>query len=110
MSRVANNPVELPKGVTFSSAPNEVTIKGAKGSLSLPLKPGVEVVQQEQKLQIKTDKAVLGANILAGSTRAHLANMVQGVSKGYERKLELVGVGYRAAVQGKTLNLTLGFS
>ncbi len=110
MSRVANNPVVLPQGVTFTAAPHEITIKGAKGSLSLPLRPGIQVVQQEQKLAIKVDKAVEGTNALAGSTRAHLANMVHGVTKGYDRKLELVGVGYRAAIQGKMLNLTLGFS
>ena len=69
---------------------------------------GVTVEQQEKKLQVKFDSA--GSRVTAGATRAHLANMVEGVSKGYEKKLELVGVGYRAAVQGKTLNLTLGFS
>jgi large subunit ribosomal protein L6 len=69
---------------------------------------GVSVEQQEKKLQVKFDGAQ--ARMTAGATRAHLANMVQGVSKGYEQKLELVGVGFRAAVQGKVLNLTLGFS
>jgi large subunit ribosomal protein L6 len=108
MSRVANRPVELPAGVTASVAANVVKVKGAKGELSLVVANGVSVEQQEKKLQVKFDGAQ--ARMSAGAARAHLANMVQGVSKGYERKLELVGVGYRAAVQGKVLNLTLGFS
>jgi large subunit ribosomal protein L6 len=109
MSRVAKNPVSLPQGVTATIATNQVTIKGAKGTLSLPLASGVSVAEKDKTLQVSfTDGE--GARISAGSTRAHLANMVNGVTKGYERKLELVGVGYRAAVQGKTLNLTLGFS
>ena len=86
-----------------------MTIKGAKGSLSLSLTSGVSVVQAEQKLQIKYSEAEL-ARTRAGATRAHLANMVRGVTRGYEKKLELVGVGFRAQVQGKNLNLTLGFS
>jgi large subunit ribosomal protein L6 len=109
MSRIANAPVELPQGVTATIAPAAITIKGAKGSLSLPLASGVSVVQNEKKLEIKfTDPGV--ARMRAGATRAHLANMVRGVTKGYEKKLELVGVGFRAQVQGKSLNLTLGFS
>ncbi len=109
MSRVAKNPVSLPQGVTATIAANQVTIKGAKGALSLPLANGVSVAEKDKTLQVSyTDGE--GARISAGSTRAHLANMVNGVTKGYERKLELVGVGFRAAVQGKNLNLTLGFS
>jgi large subunit ribosomal protein L6 len=109
MSRIAKAPVELPQGVTATLAPNSVTIKGAKGSLSLPLATGVSVVQNEKKLEIKFSEPGL-ARTRAGATRAHLANMVRGVTKGYEKKLELVGVGFRAQVQGKNLNLTLGFS
>jgi large subunit ribosomal protein L6 len=109
MSRVAKNPVSLPQGVTATIATNQVTIKGAKGTLSLPLASGVSVAEKDKTLQVSFT-AGEGARISAGSTRAHLANMVNGVTKGYERKLELVGVGFRAAVQGKTLNLTLGFS
>jgi large subunit ribosomal protein L6 len=109
MSRVAKAPVELPQGVTATVSPGSVTIKGAKGSLTLPLNPGVSVAAVDKKLEIKYSNPDL-ARMQAGSTRAHLANMVLGVTKGYERKLELVGVGFRAAVQGKQLNLTLGFS
>ena len=109
MSRIAKAPVELPQGVTATVAPDSVTIKGAKGSLSLPLATGVSVVQGEKKLEIKFSEPGL-ARTRAGATRAHLANMGRGVTKGYEKKLELVGVGFRAQVQGKSLNLTLGFS
>jgi large subunit ribosomal protein L6 len=109
MSRIAKAPVELPQGVTATIAADAVTIKGAKGSLSLPLADGVSVVQQEKRLQISFSDPGL-ARTRAGATRAHLANMVRGVTKGYEKKLELVGVGFRAQLQGKTLNLTLGFS
>ena len=109
MSRIAKAPVDLPQGVTATLAPGSVTIKGAKGSLSLPLVSGVSVVQSDKKLEIQFSEPGL-ARTRAGSTRAHLANMVRGVTRGYEKKLELVGVGFRAQVQGKSLNLTLGFS
>ena len=108
MSRVAKRPIDLPQGVTASVASNTIKVKGAKGELSLVVANGVSVEQQDKKLQVKFDGE--GSRVSAGAARAHLANMVEGVSKGYEKKLELVGVGYRAAVQGKVLNLTLGFS
>jgi large subunit ribosomal protein L6 len=107
MSRIAKQPVDLPKGVTATITPQSVTLKGAKGTLSVPLINGVAVVQESDRLSVKYDET---NRMQAGATRAHLANMVKGVTSGYERKLELVGVGYRAAVQGKALNLTLGFS
>src|ERR1700758_936573 len=109
MSRIAKAPVELPQGGTATIAAEAVTIKGTKGSLSLPLTPGVTVAQADKKLQVSFADPDL-ARTRAGATRAHLANMVRGVTKGYEKKLELVGVGFRAQVQGKNLNLTLGFS
>jgi large subunit ribosomal protein L6 len=109
MSRVAKAPVDLPQGVTATVTAELVTIKGAKGSLSLPLTGGVTVLQEDKQLNVQYQG--LGAmRVQAGATRAHLANMVAGVTKGYEKKLELVGVGFRATVQGKNLNLTLGFS
>jgi large subunit ribosomal protein L6 len=109
MSRVAKAPVDLPQGVTATVTASLVTIKGAKGSLTLPLTGGVAVAQGDKKLNVEYQG--LGAmRVQAGATRAHLANMVLGVTKGYEKKLELVGVGFRAQVQGKNLNLTLGFS
>ncbi len=111
MSRVAKQPVELPQGVSATITADSVTVKGGKGTLSLPLNSRhVRVVQDGNILKIEKATADREANMVAGSTRAHLANIVFGVSKGYERKLELVGVGYRAQAQGKNLNLTLGFS
>src|SRR6516165_7970484 len=109
MSRVAKAPVDLPQGVTATITPQGVTIKGAKGSLTLSLANGISIVQEEKRLAVKYGTGD-GAAMQAGATRAHIANMVTGVTKGYERKLELVGVVFRAGVHGKALNLTLGFS
>ena len=109
MSRVAKKPVDLPQGVSVTIGADAVTVKGAKGSLTLALKTGIKVVQQEKHLEVEAGTGE-GLNAIAGATRAHLANMVTGVTKGYEKKLELVGVGYRAAVQAKSLTLTLGYS
>lgn len=111
MSRVAKQPVALPKGVTATINAESVAIKGTKGTLSLAINnQHVKVVQDAEALKIEKLNDSREADMVAGSTRAHLANIVEGVSKGYERKLELVGVGYRAQAQGKNLNLTLGFS
>jgi len=111
MSRVAKRPVDLPQGVTVTIGGDAVTVKGAKGSLTLALKTGIKVVQPDkQHLAVEASGDGEGLNAIAGSTRAHLANMVTGVTKGYEKRLELVGVGYRAAVQAKSLTLTLGYS
>jgi large subunit ribosomal protein L6 len=111
MSRVAKQPVPLPQGVTATISAESVTVKGGKGTLSLSINARhVKVVQDGNVLTIEKASEEREADMIAGSTRAHLANMVHGVSKGYERKLELVGVGYRAQAQGKNLNLTLGFS
>ena len=110
MSRVAKKPVDLPQGVTATIAADVVTVKGAKGSLTLALKGGIHVVQHDKHLAVEAMSGGQVLNAIAGATRAHLANMVTGVTKGYEKKLDLVGVGYRAAVQGKTLTLTLGYS
>ena len=108
MSRVANKIIDLPQGVTATVANQTVTVKGAKGTLSLPLKSGVSIEQKDKSLQVKFADEL--SRPQAGATRAHIANMILGVTKGYEKKLELQGVGYRAAVQGKVLALTLGFS
>lgn len=110
MSRIAKQPIAVPKGVTATIVADQITIKGAKGTLSIPLGRGVTVVQEGDVLKVQKLNDSKETNMAAGSTRAHLANIVEGVSKGFERKLELVGVGYRAAVQGRALNLTLGFS
>jgi large subunit ribosomal protein L6 len=110
MSRVAKNPVALPKGVTATMDGAAVTVKGAKGTLSLPVRSGLSVVQDGQAVRIEVAERSRESLMHAGSLRAHIANLVHGVSQGYERKLELVGVGYRAQAQGRNLNLTLGFS
>jgi large subunit ribosomal protein L6 len=108
MSRVAKKPVVMPNGVAATITADSVTLKGPKGSLSLKLADGVSIEQDKQTLTVKVANPSLLP--IGGSTRAHLSNMSVGVSTGYEQKLELVGVGYRAAMQGKSLNLTLGFS
>src|SRR6202142_3511861 len=110
MSRVAKKPVDLPQGVSATVAAGAVTVKGSKGSLTLALKSGIKVELKDKPLAVEASSSEEGLDAGAGATRAHLANMVTGVTKGYEKKLELVGVGYRAAVQAKSLTLTLGYS
>ncbi len=108
MSRVAKKPIPMPKGVEFNVTTDQVTVKGPKGTLSLAKPAGVEFKLEDGVLQLS---AVQAANLpMAGTARAILANMVQGVAEGFTRKLELVGVGYRAAMQGPDLNLSLGYS
>ena len=110
MSRIAKEPIELPQGVEFKQEGNVVTLKGGNGSLSLELNNEVELTKNENVLQIAPRSGSRFSTAVAGTMRALLANMVTGVTNGFERKLQLVGVGYRAQVQGKKLNLTLGFS
>ena len=108
MSRVAKKPISLPKGVELKVDANGVTVKGAKGTLSMHALPGASVSVTDGVASIQVAE---GADDKFGGTlRALLANMVKGVSDGYERKLELVGVGYRASMAGKSLNIALGFS
>ena len=108
MSRVAKKPVAIAKGVELNIQPESISVKGPKGTLSVAKPAGIEV-------NIEDGSALLSANDpalvpLTGTLRAIVANMVHGVSAGFERKLELVGVGYRAAAQGKELNLQVGYS
>ena len=110
MSRVAKVPVDLPQGVEFSQSGNSVSVKGSKGALTMELNPEVKLEQEDKQVQIAARSGSRFAIAMAGTTRALLANMVRGVSKGFEKKLELRGVGYRAQAQGNKLNLTLGFS
>ena len=110
MSRIAKQPVELPKGVEFQQNGTVVTVKGGKGSLSMDLNTEVQIAHDEGVLSFTPRSGSKFAIAMSGTTRALLANMVTGVSDGFERKLELVGVGYRAQAQGNKLNLTLGFS
>jgi large subunit ribosomal protein L6 len=110
MSRVAKNPVVVPSGVEVVVAAGEISIKGPLGTLKQALTGEVSVVREGDSLLCKAQNDSTQANAMSGTVRALLANMVQGVSKGFERKLNLVGVGYRAQAAGDTLNLTLGFS
>ena len=110
MSRIAKEPVNIPKDVESNLSEQTITMKGSKGSLSLSLNQEVELKVQDNSLLVQPRSGSKFSKAISGTTRALLANMVQGVSKGFEKKLELVGVGYRAKAQGKNLNLTLGFS
>ena len=110
MSRIANKPVELPSGVEVSINGQNMTVKGKNGEMSLQVHDKVEVAQQDNVLNFRGREGVPGSVAMAGTMRSLANNMVIGVSQGFEKKLELVGVGYRAQAQGKTLNLTLGFS
>ena len=108
MSRVAKKPVALAKGVELTVQPEMISVKGPKGALSVAKPAGIEVKVEDGNAQLSASEPSLVP--LTGTLRAIVANMVHGVSTGFERKLELVGVGYRAAMQGKDLNLSLGFS
>ena len=109
MSRVAKAPVPLPAGVKVDIAADELTVKGAKGSLSLRLTGQVDVAQDNGSLTFEARRG-REARALAGTVRSLVRNMVQGVSEGFEKRLEIQGVGYRAQAQGRRLNLQLGFS
>ena len=108
MSRVAKKPIALGKGVELNIQPTSISVKGPKGTLSIVKPEGIEVSVADGVATLSAaDESLVP---LTGTLRAIVANMVKGVSEGFERKLELVGVGYRAAMQGKDLNLSLGFS
>ena len=108
MSRVAKKPVAIAKGVEIHVQGGTINVKGPKGTLSITKPEGVDVVVENGQAQMSTNDASLVP--MAGTLRAIVANMVQGVSEGFVRKLELVGVGYRASMAGSDLNLALGFS
>ncbi len=110
MSRIAKNPISLPSGVDVSISAGEISVKGSKGNLQLALHDSVTVEQEEGTLKVTPKEEGKDQWAMAGTFRALINNMVQGVSGGFEKKLALVGVGYRAQAQGQTLNLSLGFS
>jgi len=110
MSRVAKNPIAVPAGIEVALAAGKITVKGPKGSLTQALNSDVTVERQGDVLLCKAANDSQQANAQSGTIRALVANMVIGVSQGFERKLTLVGVGYRAQAAGDSLNLTLGFS
>ena len=110
VSRVAKNPIEIPSGVELKVTDRLVTIKGKLGELHQEIHPVVTIIQQENSIQLAPANTETEPNAMAGTMSALVRNMVKGVSEGFERKLTLVGVGYRAKAQGKTLNLSVGFS
>ena len=110
MSRVAKNPVKLPAGVEVKLAGQQLSVKGAKGTLELNVHSSVEVIQDSGELRFAARNGDQQNRAMAGTTRALVNNMVIGVSQGFERKLQLVGVGYKAQAKGQVLSLALGFS
>jgi len=110
MSRIANAPVDLPSGVQVNITDSNISVKGGNGSLELALHELVSVVNEDNQLKLSAKKESKEAVAMTGTFRSLVSNMVTGVSDGFERKLELVGVGYRAKAQGKTLNLVVGYS
>lgn len=110
MSRIANSPIELPAGVELKVTDGNITVKGSKGTLEQSLPNCVKLVQTDNIITLDYNEKDRDANMKAGTIRAVVNNMVTGVNIGFERKLTLIGVGYRAKAQGKVLNLTLGFS
>lgn len=110
MSRVAKKPIVLPQGVAVDLSAEQISVKGPLGALTFAAHPAVTIVQEGGSLVCRPVAGAPEAAAMAGTMRAVVANMVTGVSSGFERKLSLVGVGYRAQAQGDTLNLTLGFS
>ena len=109
MSRVAKNPVDLPSSVEVKMNGRNIQVKGPKGELSLNLHPTVDMVHEDNQIRLAASTGD-SAMAMAGTMRALVSNMVTGVSVGYEKKLTIVGVGYRAQAQGNSLNLSLGFS
>lgn len=110
MSRIAKNPVAIPSGVQATLAGDKLSLKGPKGNLEHVVHPMVKVKQEGNLLKFERTNDTALARAVSGTTRALVNNMVTGVAKGFEKKLTIIGVGYRAAVQGKKLNLTLGYS
>ncbi len=110
MSRIGEKPIEVPAGVTVSVGPGRVSVNGPRGELSQDVSPRMEISQEDATLTVKrpTDRGPDRA--LHGLTRSLLANMVTGVTEGYEKRLEIQGVGYRARLQGRSLELSVGYS
>lgn len=110
MSRVAKVPIVVPSGVDVNIQGQSVTVKGAKGTLEHHVHPAVQLVHEDGELRCRARDGIVNSGALSGTTRAVLNSMVTGVSEGFEKKLLLVGIGYRAQLKGKVLSLTLGYS
>ncbi|HZH26167.1 MAG TPA: 50S ribosomal protein L6 [Azospirillaceae bacterium] len=110
MSRVGKNPVAVPAGVTVQLAGSTLTVKGKLGTLTLPVSDDVVATVEDGTISVQPRTESRRARMLWGTTRANIANMVRGVSEGFTRNLDIEGVGFRAAVEGRELVLSLGFS
>ena len=110
MSRIGKKPVALPSGVTVEVAGNKITVKGPKGELSYEHLPEVSLIIEEDKVIVNRKDDEAQSRARHGLTRQLVANMIEGVSKGYEKKLEIIGVGYKAQAKGKSVTLNLGHS
>lgn len=110
MSRIAKRPIPLPAGVSVTLEEQRLIVTGQKGTLEQPIHPTVQVQLSDNVLTFNTHSSSPNAMAMAGTTRALVNNLVQGVTNGFEKKLQLIGIGYRAQIQGSVLNLTLGFS
>jgi large subunit ribosomal protein L6 len=110
MSRIGKKPIVVPKGVTIQVAPGTVAVKGQKGELKIAVRPEVTLSLEGTTLKVAAISEDRSARALQGTTRALIANMIEGVTKGYERKLDIAGVGYDAVLEGKVLVLKLGFN
>jgi large subunit ribosomal protein L6 len=108
MSRIGNKLIETPKGVTVTQEGSQATVKGPKGTLTVPMPSGIAIEKNDGRLQLRRDSDERAA--LHGMTRALLANAIQGVTRGFERHLDIVGIGYRAESKGRVVQFTLGYS
>ena len=110
MSRIAKNPIEVPNGVSIVLSGQMISVSGSRGTLEMDLSPEVEVRQTDALLTFAARTKSKFSNAMSGTTRALIYNMVVGVTQGFEKKIELIGVGYRVQIQGDSINLSLGFS
>ena len=110
MSRIAKNPIEVPNGVRIVLSEHMISVSGSRGTLEMDLSPEVEVRQTDALLTFAARTKSKFSNAMSGTTRALIYNMVVGVTQGFEKKIELIGVGYRVQIQGDSINLSLGFS
>jgi large subunit ribosomal protein L6 len=110
MSRIAKNPIEVPNGVSIVLSGQMISVSGSRGTLEMDLSPEVEVRQTDALLTFAARTKTKFSNAMSGTTRALIYNMVVGVTQGFEKKIELIGVGYRVQIQGDSINLSLGFS
>lgn len=110
MSRIAKSPVTIPKGVEVTLGAEEISVKGSRGVMSMAISPEVTIAQADGQLTFAGKEGAKNGNAIAGTVRTLVNNMVIGTSEGFEKKLQLVGVGYRTQVQGQKISLSLGFS